>query len=526
MNLCSPRCFQTFAACCLAGALAASPAHGTVVSASEGFFWNEVYTRGKTQGPLHIWQRLPGTNTWIDTGIIVQSDASGNGYGSQWRPGSNSPFREDHDTVAGDITGPDLSQARFNNGVLLPPIHPTHVIRSKTTSLTIQVANVSTNIDGNGQGHTSAGYFAPGAMVALRLNTAQAQFTPGTITINGARITAVGPIDSLVDVTLDLQGAVSLYRDGIRVNQTTVAFGASSYIVQSLIIDAPPPPPANDTCAGAIPLALGVTATGDNTDATDDIGDSCASGGAVNSHKGVWYSFVPPATASYTVNTCGSTMPDTVLGVYTSSNCTTFSQIGCNDDSSSLSPANPCSNSTLNSRIPSISLTAGPLYYIHITSWGSAPAGGPYSVTVNNNSPLGSCCPSTLGTGTSCTMTDSPGCSGVFTAGGVCTPNPCVPQTGACCRGTTCAATIAAACPTQTGQRFAGLGTTCNVPGNHTTPCCAADFNQGGTVTVQDLFDFLAAYFSGDIRADINASSALTVQDLFDYLAAYFAGCT
>ena len=57
-----------------------------------------------------------------------------------------------------------------------------------------------------------------------------------------------------------------------------------------------------------------------------------------------------------------------------------------------------------------------------------------------------------------------------------------------------------------------------------------ADFNGsggagGGDITVQDLFDYLAAYFAGDLRADINGSGALTVQDIFDYLAAFFGGC-
>lgn len=56
-------------------------------------------------------------------------------------------------------------------------------------------------------------------------------------------------------------------------------------------------------------------------------------------------------------------------------------------------------------------------------------------------------------------------------------------------------------------------------------PDCPADFNVSGGVSVQDLFDFLAAYFAGDVAADINESGTLTVQDIFDYLAAYFRGC-
>lgn len=54
---------------------------------------------------------------------------------------------------------------------------------------------------------------------------------------------------------------------------------------------------------------------------------------------------------------------------------------------------------------------------------------------------------------------------------------------------------------------------------------CPADFNASGTVTVQDIFDFLAAYFASDPAADFNASGAITVQDIFDYLGAYFVGC-
>jgi hypothetical protein len=40
------------------------------------------------------------------------------------------------------------------------------------------------------------------------------------------------------------------------------------------------------------------------------------------------------------------------------------------------------------------------------------------------------------------------------------------------------------------------------------------------------LFDFLAACFAGEFRADFNNSQSLTVQDIFDFLAAYFSGCT
>jgi hypothetical protein len=55
--------------------------------------------------------------------------------------------------------------------------------------------------------------------------------------------------------------------------------------------------------------------------------------------------------------------------------------------------------------------------------------------------------------------------------------------------------------------------------------CCKADFNQSGQVSVQDIFDFLAAWFAGSPAADFNGASGITVQDIFDFLTAWFAGC-
>jgi len=56
-------------------------------------------------------------------------------------------------------------------------------------------------------------------------------------------------------------------------------------------------------------------------------------------------------------------------------------------------------------------------------------------------------------------------------------------------------------------------------------PPCVGDFNGDGHVTVQDIFDFLTAWFAHDLRADVNGSGTVTVQDIFDFLASWFAGC-
>lgn len=57
------------------------------------------------------------------------------------------------------------------------------------------------------------------------------------------------------------------------------------------------------------------------------------------------------------------------------------------------------------------------------------------------------------------------------------------------------------------------------------TAACPADFNGSGSVTVQDIFDFLGAYFANLPSADFNNSGSVTVQDIFDFLGAYFSGC-
>ncbi len=54
---------------------------------------------------------------------------------------------------------------------------------------------------------------------------------------------------------------------------------------------------------------------------------------------------------------------------------------------------------------------------------------------------------------------------------------------------------------------------------------CAPDFNGTGGLSVQDIFDFLAAWFAGQATADFNGTNGLNVQDIFDFLSAWFAGC-
>ena len=52
---------------------------------------------------------------------------------------------------------------------------------------------------------------------------------------------------------------------------------------------------------------------------------------------------------------------------------------------------------------------------------------------------------------------------------------------------------------------------------------CRADWNQDRNLTIQDLLDYLVAYFAGN--GDFNGADGTNIQDLLDYLVAYFSGC-
>lgn len=92
---------------------------------------------------------------------------------------------------------------------------------------------------------------------------------------------------------------------------------------------------------------------------------------------------------------------------------------------------------------------------------------------------------------------------------------------GACCNGSACTLSDANGC-TGPQSAWAGAGAACNAAGNSITPCCRADFNKTNGVSVQDLFDFLGAYFVGNMAADVSGEGLLGVQDVFSYLAAFF----
>ena len=106
-----------------------------------------------------------------------------------------------------------------------------------------------------------------------------------------------------------------------------------------------------------------------------------------------------------------------------------------------------------------------------------------------------------LSTGGCSVMLDTTcGTHGLFpiAASAVCTPNPCPAVVGACCHGATCTQTAGPA-PCGTAGTFLGAGVACGPigRGGPLNACCPADFNHSGVLGVQDIFDFLAAWFAG-----------------------------
>ena len=100
---------------------------------------------------------------------------------------------------------------------------------------------------------------------------------------------------------------------------------------------------------------------------------------------------------------------------------------------------------------------------------------------------------------------------------------------GACCWGCACVLASPSGCMGggAVNRAFAGLTTTCNPAGNASSPCCQADFNHVSGLSVQDIFDFLTAWFLLSPSAAVggNGIRAPVVQDVFDFLGAWFAGC-
>lgn len=246
--------------------------------------------------------------------------------------------------------------------------------------------------------------------------------------------------------------------------------------------------PANDSCAAAEAISLDQVKTGNTAGAGTDftLETSCNLPAGAATGNDVFYAFTPSATGSYKVSLCGSAF-DTVLAVLSDCTGAPASVVACNDDGA------PCGAASLQSEISDVTLTAGTHYLVRVSGYddGTGPSAGTYSLVIHAN-------------------------------GGA--------PTGVCCRGATCNASVAQANCTAgglAGAAFVSAAAACNAGGSTTTPCCYADYNKVGGISVQDIFDYLNDWFAGNIFASTGgdgAASTLSVQSIFDYLNAWFSG--
>jgi subtilisin-like proprotein convertase family protein len=117
----------------------------------------------------------------------------------------------------------------------------------------------------------------------------------------------------------------------------------------------PPPPPANDLCAGAININCGQTITGSTAAATADAVGTCTT--ALGTARGVWYTFAGDGSQT-TLSLCGSSY-DTKIGVFSGS-CAGLTCVAGNDDFCGLQ-----SQVTVNTVV-------GTTYYVLVTGFGTA----------------------------------------------------------------------------------------------------------------------------------------------------------
>lgn len=262
------------------------------------------------------------------------------------------------------------------------------------------------------------------------------------------------------------------------------------------------PPPINDACADATEAGLGFT-LGTTLGAAISGGGACGE----NDVADAWFRFAAPEYGRYRFDTLGSHgLPDTTISLY--GECG-GAPVTCNDNTAV----------DVTTSRTDLLMQSGSQVLVRVA--GNNFSAGSFVVGISQLIPAtGACCEGGI-----CTTSDADLCvNGVFTAGAACATVPCSPigqPPGACCAGSACTITDPGGC---SGQ-FTGSNTVCGTAGNPVT-CCPANFNRVGGVSVQDVFDFLAAYFQSQAAADFNGDGGVSVQDIFDYVSAYFVPCT
>ncbi|HYE03545.1 MAG TPA: hypothetical protein VD963_09965 [Phycisphaerales bacterium] len=285
--------------------------------------------------------------------------------------------------------------------------------------------------------------------------------------------------------------------------------GAFEFVIQDMGACTPPAAPANDTCAGAVNVAIGSTVAGTIENATIDVGAPNCGAAAVDEVEGpgVWYTVVGNGqTLTATMCTPLSTDPhfDSKLNVYTGA-CNNLPGLTCvayNDDGCSTGPQDFA------------------LY--SVVSWCAAP-GVTYRLLVHeffNSTNLPG------GTFPNQPVDNVPTFTLTITSDGV----PCG-QTDCDSNGTGDADQIAANpaldCFTASAPPVGGFNTVGGPNGSLDACECPANFNRDAAVGTSDISAFLSSWFNdistGQTKADINCSGSIGTNDVSTFLSIWFA---
>lgn len=331
--------------------------------------------------------------------------------------------------------------------------------------------------------------------------------------------------------------------------------------------------PTNDRCADATALTLGTVVTGSNIDSTTDGLGACVADG-----RDVWYSLTPANTGWYRIDTCpanGAGPLNTVLSLHASCAAPSYA---CVDDSAVL-----CGSGSTRSALV-VRLVAGSPVLIRVAGAGSTQ--GWFAIQARLVAPPNDTCAQAINVGngtfefdTLAATDDAPTITG-------CTITPALtafrsdvwfrytaPQSGttsvSLCGSTIdtvlAVSTASGGCPTSAYPILACNDDSICAPGSGVLTLqstvtfgatsgqayfvrigsrdgsggpgflkiaqgnlCACDFNNSGSVTTQDILDYLNAWFAQISSADFNGSGTVTTQDIIDFLNCFFvrpAGC-
>jgi len=346
------------------------------------------------------------------------------------------------------------------------------------------------------------------------------------------------------------------------------ALAATLFPAQSIFAQ-----PVNDACAAAAAISGFNTFNWDSTLATTDgvANASCLFFSQSQISNDVWFCWTAPSAGAVEVSTCTQTALDTKLAVYDGCVCPEGTAIlACNDDNSGCGTQtrvqfNAAAGATYLIRLGSFAATATGSGTFTVAAYVPPTLGGPFTNPANSHTYY--LLPSSSWTraetdavalgGHLVTINDADenewvrnnvlNFDGTGRRGWLGYNDAIVEGTFAWVSGQTPSPLYTnwnSGEPNNAGagedyaEMFGSPGGLWNdqpdAPGvvvfglveiDPSTPACRADFNGSGSVTVQDIFDFLIAYFANDPRADVNSANGVTVQDIFDYLNAYFTGC-